>query len=324
MADEADRAGDQLHQHLTDAKERLLRRDRLRGLLEQARNELERQKGRLEALEEQVRSEARDVERLEGLSLAALVHSVLGDRTRRTIEERDELLEATLKRDQCRDGVRALREEIAGLRSELKKMGDPETDYRRLLAEKEDRIRQSGGPAAEELLDLTDELGHCRAQLAELQQAIDAGNTAAHHLQGVITALQSAGNWGVWDALGGGLISTAVKHSRIDDAREAAHRAEHWLGRFRRELSDVALRVDDGWDVEMSGFTRFADYFFDGLIADLFVQSKVRRSQESAARALRQVRETVEMLREAMPELKERAAGLQQERQRLVEETPGS
>lgn len=29
-------------------------------------------------------------------------------------------------------------------------------------------------------------------------------------------------------------------------------------------------------DIEISGFATFADYFFDGLIADLFVQGKIK------------------------------------------------
>ncbi len=95
---------------------------------------------------------------------------------------------------------------------------------------------------------------------------MSAGEAAHDLVNQVIRALKSAQGWGVWDLIGGGLISTAVKHSHIDKAKNLAHRSQHALRVFVRELRDV--RVDLNLNVDISGFSVFADYFFDGLIAD--------------------------------------------------------
>lgn len=42
--------------------------------------------------------------------------------------------------------------------------------------------------------------------------------------------------------LGGGMIATAVKHSRIDDARSAIHAAQNSLRRSRTEQRELQRR----------------------------------------------------------------------------------
>ncbi len=65
---------------------------------------------------------------------------------------------------------------------------------------------------------------------------------------------------------------------------EAARRS---LRKFSRELRDV-----DGLDpVEVGGFLTFADFFFDGFIADILVQSKIGKAQRQCDDAIRQVRQ---------------------------------
>ncbi|MCR4657451.1 MAG: hypothetical protein K5770_14685 [Lachnospiraceae bacterium] len=43
--------------------------------------------------------------------------------------------------------------------------------------------------------------------------------------------------------------------------------------------------------VEIGGFLTFADFFFDGFIADILVQSKIGKAQRQCDDALRQVRQ---------------------------------
>jgi hypothetical protein len=64
-------------------------------------------------------------------------------------------------------------------------------------------------------------------------------------------------NWGTWDVIGGGLISTAVKHSRIDRARASAHQVQQLLRRFQRELGDVGATSDI--TIDIGSFATFAD-----------------------------------------------------------------
>ena len=53
----------------------------------------------------------------------------------------------------------------------------------------------------------------------EIQEAIQAANHALACLSQADTYLQSAKNWGLFDMLGGGALTTFFKHSKMDDAR---------------------------------------------------------------------------------------------------------
>jgi hypothetical protein len=78
-----------------------------------------------------------------------------------------------------------------------------------------------------------------------------------------------------------------VKHGHIDDARSYASDVQTLLNRFRTELADV--KISSQIIIDIGGFTKFADFFFDGLISDWVVQSRIHESQESVDRVRDQV-----------------------------------
>ena len=109
----------------------------------------------------------------------------------------------------------------------------------------------------------------------ERQEAIDAGERALDSLYGVRKELESAGNWGLLDMFGGGMFTTFVKHSKMNDAQRYMERAKRDLAAFSRELADVSETLN----INSGDFLTFADYFFDGFVADMMVQSRIRDAQ---------------------------------------------
>ena len=55
----------------------------------------------------------------------------------------------------------------------------------------------------------------------EIQEAIDAADRALRSLERARDSLHSAKGWGILDMLGGGLFSTCVKHSNMNEAETA-------------------------------------------------------------------------------------------------------
>jgi hypothetical protein len=166
---------------------------------------------------------------------------------------------------------------------------------------------------------LTERLAQERSDIRELEGALSAGDSARRALEQTAESLSSARGWGTFDLLGGGLIATAVKHSRIDAAKRAAHRAQQELRRFQSELVDVVRENGSGLQIEVGGFATFADFFFDGLIADWLVQSRLAKSSEQVEGVLNALRGTLTHLRTALA-TKERDAGrLEAERRRTIE-----
>ena len=99
-------------------------------------------------------------------------------------------------------------------------------------------------------------------------------------IENIEGSLNSANGWGAWDMIGGGLVSGLVKHSHLDDAQAGTEHLQILLSRFHTELADVYVDAQIR-AVNIDGFLRFADYFFDGLIADWFVLSRIHDSQEN-------------------------------------------
>ena len=75
----------------------------------------------------------------------------------------------------------------------------------------------------------------------ELAQAIDAGEHALTSLRAAHRQLDSAGNWGLFDMLGGGTFTSLVKHAKLGDASDCMEQARQDMERFERELRDVTL-----------------------------------------------------------------------------------
>ena len=82
---------------------------------------------------------------------------------------------------------------------------------------------------------------------------------------------------------------------KIGDAKSSLNRAKYDLERFGRELSDV--RDIQGLNVEIGDFLTFADFFFDGFIADMMVQSKIRKAQDQIDDAIDRVETLLGRLR---------------------------
>ena len=118
----------------------------------------------------------------------------------------------------------------------------------------------------------------------EIREAIEAGERALRSLKEARSNLGSARGWGVVDMLGGRGLSGLIKHVKIGDARSSLNRAKADLDRFSRELSDV--RDIQGLDIEIGDFLTFADFFFDGFLADIMVQSKIRQAQDKVDDAI--------------------------------------
>lgn len=127
----------------------------------------------------------------------------------------------------------------------------------------------------------------------ERQEAIDAGERALDSLYGVRKELESAGNWGLLDMFGGGMFTTFVKHSKMNDAQRYMERAKRDLAAFSRELADVSETLN----INSGDFLTFADYFFDGFVADMMVQSRIRDTQRQVDDAIYRVESILSRLR---------------------------
>ena len=126
----------------------------------------------------------------------------------------------------------------------------------------------------------------------ERQEAIYAGERALQSLREAQEQLRKARNWGIYDIIGGGLFSSLIKHSKIDNARSCIERAKYDLQVFNRELRDVSMTLD----FDIGDFLTFFD-LMDSFLADIMVQSKIADASRKVADAIYRVEDILRRLR---------------------------
>jgi DNA repair exonuclease SbcCD ATPase subunit len=104
---------------------------------------------------------------------------------------------------------------------------------------------------------------------------------------------------------------------RCDAAREHAYTAQRCLRSFQKELADADERLSVS--LEIGGFAKFADYFFDGLIADWVVQSKIHNASSACSSALSQVSAVLGKCRKRLTEVETAIEEVKNEQREFVE-----
>ena len=175
-----------------------------------------------------------------------------------------------------------------------------------------------GGEAGARLTELDQRLDELESQRREVGEAISAGRSAETALSSVLNSLDSAEDWGTWDMFGGGLLSTMAKHEHLDDAQAGIGYAQNCLSRFRTELADVQhMEIPQ---VYIGEFATFADYFFDGLFADWYVQSRINDAQAGVSEVHMRVLSALRQLEGMDGTLAGEQRGLEEERQKLLQD----
>lgn len=278
------------------ARKRQLKNATLR--LEALEAELQKAKQQQAELQQLWLKERRDVERLQGFRFGALFLSVIGKRKKRLSKEEAELLQAKWQLEEAEDTVNDLLAEREQLQHLSRQLSDVDRKIAAVLAEKEAIIQAHHPELTAALDELTEQEAEEGANVKELQEAITAGRRVLSAMERAEQHLQTARNWGIYDMLGGGFISTAIKHSRIDEARSALHAAQADLKRFRSELRDVARDVH--LQLEMGNLLTFGDYLFDGLVMDWIVQGRIDGALDKARQQSARIRRIVRELEQAL------------------------
>lgn len=288
--------------------------------LEVMLSDLNQQCGELRWKTQELRSvlekEQADVQRLEGRSLANFLYSVVGQKEKKLDQERLEAYAAQAKYDAAAASLRALQDDIARCSLELKELQGCESAYAQMWEEKSVWIKASGSSEAQQILDLEARAAQIETSKKELQEAVFAGNGALERTKQVLRKLDDAEGWGTWDVLGGGLVSDLAKHSALQEAQEQIELLQVQLRRFKTELADVSIRADI--QVSIDGFLHFADFFFDGLFADLTVMEKIQDSISQVNKVKSQIQEVIWRLKQMQEAVDEELRSTKEKLDELV------
>lgn len=302
--------------NLQQVQEKVFEKKRLEAKLSVLRSQSRSLELRVAELKRELESQQGDVLRLERVTLSAIFYSLIGKKEERLDKEKQESYGAKLKYDTAALEQRQVCSQIQDMEEQLRELAGIENRYTQLLQEKTQEIRNSGTPQAEELLQLERRITEKQSQKKEISEAIFAGNQAMNTVNEILTDLNDAEGWGIWDLAGGGLMSDLVKHNCLDEAQENVQKLQGELLRFKTELADVSVNAQ--LQVRVDGFLRFADYFFDGLFADWTVLDHINESQGEVTKVQSQIRQLLSNLTAMLNGINEEITALEQEKKKLV------
>ena len=269
--------------------------------LEAMANELRQQRTVLQQkvsmLEQKMLSEKKDVDRLEGRSLAAFYYHAFGKKTEKLEGERREYYAARVKFDAAVRELKAVELDLECTEEDLQDLQDCEMRYVRAMEEKRRAIEVSGTTQSRDLMEKEQDLNFMKSQERELEEAIAAGTAALRVASDVVRSLKHVEGLGLFNKLGGGFLMDMAKQEVLDDAQQNVEQLQIQLQRFNKELADVKIR--DNMAAGVGRLLKFTDTYFDSLVT---VETPVERLQESG----KQVDETRDLLLGILRQLQSR------------------
>ena len=306
----------QYDDELKELQQQAAMKNRLETILKELKKQREALQERVDELAAIKEKEQLDVERLERRSLTNYFYQVVGKLDDKLTEEKQEAYQAAVKYDTTFGELQAVEAEIRAKELEYGRVRRSNERYQEVLKEKQEAVILSGVPEAAEILRLEAQITSLDVQFKELNEAISAGKRAEQIADGILGSLSSAEGWGTWDLIGGGLIADMAKHSHLDEAQGQVERLQGALRKFKTELTDVEIIAD--MQVNIEGFLRFADYFFDGLFADWSVMNRISEAQSQVKKVKGQISSLLDKLNRACASVKSEQTTAKSRLQELV------
>lgn len=314
---------DDIERRLTAAAEALREHEVVGRRAADLRMRAEELTGHLVTLRARHAAEQADVDKLESLSLTRVLASLRGAREDRLAREQAEAEAARYQVADAEARLAALRREEVATQLQLRRLSVAPATYAALLDEKERFLSGSGDPRRARLLALADERGRLAGELHEIAEAGQAAQVAADDLAQVREKLRSAAGWSTYDTFfGGGVVGSAIKHSRLDETAALAARADRSLAVLRTELADVRGVPLAAPHLAIDGMTRFVDVWFDNIFTDLAVRDRIRQAEENVAGCVALVDEVRARLQRRAGEARARLTAIATERDDLLTRRP--
>lgn len=307
----------ELNLEIQTAKENLRKKKKYEEQLQQVTAILQEEEKKVEKLKGQLTKEEVDVARLEGFSLTSIFYTVIGQKLEKIDKEQQEVLAAKLKYEEAVQTIEDIKKEIQQYKEKLTDVADAKAQYDELVSRKEQMIYDQNSFWSEELFALTEKEAEVFSQIKEYDEAIFAGEAAVDKLNEALASLDSAKGWSTFDMLGGGLLSTAMKHGKMDDAKEHIHQVQKHLRHFQAELSDIEGQMKT--NLEIGGLLRFSDYFFDGLIIDWMVHGQISDCDDQTVETKQKVSEMLSILNEQRNRFDAELSAIKQKRTDILE-----
>lgn len=251
----------------------------------------------------QLKEEQKDVDYLDRFTVLNMIRSWSGKQDEIREKELGELAAIEAKYREIEKTVVDLEQDIIANDKELDKEDWESLDkeWEHVIKEKEQWVLENNHAEATRLEKLYEQETLLVTIIREITEAIAAGTEAKVSLKRALNSLTGAQDYSTWDTfLGGGIIATSLKHSKLDESEKAIHYAQRALQRFHTELLDIQQVNTDNLSIERDSFVTFADYVFDDIFSAWSTHSKINNSIKRMEKTLQDLSNISNQLQEKL------------------------
>ena len=262
----------------------LVHKKRLESMLKELRQQQEPLAKKVKELEAQMISERKDVEILEGRSLAAFFYFLTGKKKEKLSEERKEYYAARVKYEAARRELNAIEMDIEVTEEDLSDLADCEARYTRAIEEKRQAIEEADNLHSWEFIEKEQAFNTLKCREKDLEEAIAAGTNVLRIASDVMNSLRNVENLGYLDRLGHNPLTDIARHETLDEAQQNVEALQVELQKFNKELSDIPNR--ESLQGSIDRMLKFSDDFFENLFMDASVPQRLRQSYAQVEQTL--------------------------------------
>ena len=262
----------------------LVHKKRLESMLKELRQQQEPLAKKVKELEAQMISERKDVEILEGRSLAAFFYFLTGKKEEKLSEERKEYYAARVKYEAARRELNAIEMDIEVTEEDLSDLADCEARYTRAIEEKRQAIEETDNLHSWKVIEKEQAFNTLKCREKDLEEAIAAGTNVLRIASDVMNSLRNVENLGYLDRLGHNPLTDIARHETLDEAQQNVEALQVELQKFNKELSDIPNR--ESLQGSIDRMLKFSDDFFENLFMDASVPQRLRQSYAQVEQTL--------------------------------------
>ena len=304
------------NEQLQKLQEKAAQKKSVEAKLRELKAQKDELNNRVYVFKKTMRREQADVDRLERTSLSSVFYAMLGKKEEMLDKEKVEAYAAKVKCDSAVEELKVLEDDLQQREAQLRDLIDCEQQYHALLQEKREAIKATDSLDAERIIQIEQQIAEQKNHKKEIKEAISAGTLALGAAISIVSSLDSAQSWGTYDLVNGGLIAGMAKHSYLDEAQNKVITLQSQLRKFKTELTDVTIHAE--MKVNVDGFLRFADYFYDGLFADWAVLDRIGRSKSSVVAVKTKIESALSKLKRTDAAVDQMIQQLEMERDNIV------
>ena len=312
-----------LQERQTVLKTEIINRDKVKRKHQTLTEHLEVALHKKQTYWSRLKKEQKDVENLDGFSILKVVRTWTGKQDEIREKELSELATIEAKYREIEKTVTDLEQDIVDIERELDqaRWKSIDMEWETLMKEKEGWIYGNKQVEAARLDELYDQKTFLTSSSREITEAISAGHEAKIALRRALKSLEGAKDYSTWDTfLGGGLIATSLKHSKLDESENAIHAAQRSLQKFQTELLDIQQINAENLSVERDSFVTFADYIFDDIFSAWSTHSKINNSIDHINETISSLEQTTVQLEEQLKEDQEMLYNIGIEIAKIIEQ----